>query len=214
METERQAQNRTGEEAMIRATGAAGMPALCCGTLILLALASPAQAGNLTHNVPQLSPSLRYEVAGQVSANCHLQQPTHGVEITGVADRDTDLAQAATARLPFTINCNTPMRVEMTSLHGALQYSGTASSDAHFTAQIDYSASLNLPGRDAVLTCESAQMREVAPNCSGIVSDGGVVNGEGSIRVDTRAGSGLLQAGTYSDTLRVTVTPILGSGGT
>jgi spore coat protein U-like protein len=160
--------------------------------------------------IPQLQSSMRVGVTGEVPVDCSLTQSVRNVEIEDFASETTNQAMATKANLPFSLSCNTPVKVSLKSRRGGLQFEGTPTSDGDFTSLVGYSAKLNLPGNRNALSCESEDMARSGEGCSENIADS-MMEGEGVIAVTVRAGGGLLQKGTYSDRVTITVTPALGS---
>jgi hypothetical protein len=159
--------------------------------------------------IPQLQSSIRVGVVGEVPVDCSLSQSVRNVEIEDLAS-ETNQPTAAKAKLPFSLSCNTPVKVSLKSRRGGLQYEGAPTSDSDFTSLVGYSAKLNLPGNQNALSCESEDMARGGDGCSERIDDP-MMEGEGAIAVTVRAGGGLLQKGTYSDRVTITITPTLGS---
>jgi hypothetical protein len=195
---------RNGEEAVVRHIAAFAGP---------LALLCAGQAIAADTSIPQLSPSLRYEVKGQVAATCSLSNTAEGgaVEFRNAVDTSTNLGRADTARLPFTVACNTPIAIRMESTQGGLNNAVTTS-DQDFTSLIAYTAQLNLPQRANVLSCTSVSMKAGQNGCRGEVTDA-VTEGQGAVDVTLNPDGRLLLQGTYADRVTLTLTPILGGVG-
>jgi len=173
----------------------------------LLAAATPALAGG-HEQVPQLHRSLRIGVVGVVPVDCRLTQSAHDVSIENFQDPATDTVRAAAASLPFSVSCNTPISVSLSSTHGGLQFRGARTSDPAFATLIPYSAHVNMPGHAGLFHCRSANMAD-GHGCEGQVTDA-ITDGDGSIDVRLQASNALVLNGTYQDRLTITVTPRLG----
>lgn len=173
-------------------------------------LALPTTAYAKDKPIPQLQSSLRIGVTGVVPVDCSLSQSVKSIEIENFASADTNEALAAKARLPFNVSCNTPVTVSLKSRRGGLQFEGAPTLDSDFTSLVGYSAKLNLPGNRNALSCESEDMARSGEGCSKSMEDP-MMDGEGVIAVTVRPGGGLLQKGTYSDRVTITITPTLGS---
>lgn len=184
---------------------------LFAGAMLATAMiATPALAGDRDNNIPQLSPSLKFGVVGEVPVDCRLSQSVKRVEIEDILDDSTGGANETRTILPFTVSCNTPITVKMESRRGGLEFEGKSTPDSDFTSLIRYSANLALPGHRSVLQCESRDMAEGGAGCAGKVADP-LLDGDGAIAVRTRSDGGLLQQGRYADRLTITISPALGS---
>lgn len=176
----------------------------------IIAVTASATAPALASSVPtNLQPSIRYPVSGTISAACTLAQSGTGAQVIDLADPSDNTVQAQSATLPFTVACNAPVQVRMTSDNGGLRFAGLATSDPEFTAMVRYRATVFLPGPGEALSCASEAMDVAAPACSAHI-DTPVTSGTGHILVRTQASNALLQAGTYQDKVTLTVTPFLG----
>jgi len=158
-----------------------------------------------------LVPSLSYRVVGTISPSCSLSQPTRAVEVVGLQNPDTDTVQATDTDLPFTVACTTPVKVAMISAHGGL-LTDSLSPDTDFTSRVGYRATLDLPGASAALECRSDDMASGAAGCVREIQDG-AIDGDGRIRIHTDPSGDLLLAGTYRDTVTLTISPQLSGDG-
>ena len=169
---------------------------------------APAQAGSIPSN---LQPSIRYPISGTISAACALAQNGNSAEVIDLADPTDNTPRARDVSLPFSVACNAPVRVSMTSSNGGLRFAGLPTSDPEFTAMVRYRATVFLPGPGEALSCASQAMDIAAPDCSAHTREP-VTSGSGQILVRTQASDALLQAGSYRDRVTLTVTPFLGGG--
>jgi hypothetical protein len=170
--------------------------------------ASPAVAGG-HEQLPQLHHRLRVGVVGVVPIDCSLSQSgERDVDIENFQDPMNDTVRAATASLPFSVSCNTPISVSLSSRHGGLKFHGAGTSDSAFTTLIPYSANLDMPGHNRVLRCRSDDMA-ADHGCEGGIDDA-ITDGEGKIEVHLRASNDLVLSGAYQDRVTITVTPRLG----
>lgn len=175
---------------------------------VALAACSPAAATSIPDN---LVSSIRYEVHGTISTSCGFVQGGGIADILDLADPADDSVRAARVDLGFKLNCNTPVRMSMTSASGGLAFAGAGTSDRDFTTLVRYRATVVLPGLGASLACQSIAMA-TANGCAGQTRET-VPSGDGRIEVSVTPSSDLLLAGTYRDQLTLTVTPLLGDGG-
>lgn len=178
--------------------------------LSLTVLTLPRHAMAATTSIPDnLVPSLRYEVSGVIVPACNFAQGGRDAAILGLADPATDTVRAVRIDLPFTVECNSPVRVAMVSNNGGLKHVGVGSSDAAFTSLVPYNAVVHLPSGGSALTCSSQMMSAMQAGCSARTSEP-VAAGNGHIAVSVPAQDRLLLAGKYQDRVTLTLTPILG----
>lgn len=168
--------------------------------------AGPALAGTIPTN---LQPSIRYPVSGTISPACALAQSSTGAEVVALTNSTDNTPRSRDVSLPFNVECNSPVRVSMTSTHGGLRFAGQATSDPAFTQMVRYQATVILPGPGKALSCASQAMDIAAPDCSAH-TEKPVGKGTGHILVRTQAADALLQAGKYRDRVTLTITPFLG----
>ncbi|WP_157081021.1 hypothetical protein [Novosphingobium naphthalenivorans] len=140
---------------------------------------------------------------------------------SGTVDAGVIDAAAWSGQIPFTAECTAPWRIAVTSLNGALQ-AGTANSDPGYTDKAPYTVALNVAS-DSGTVASSCPVGQIAQGISGSTCD---FNGTASasngllvprsyglagsyIAVSAPAYSGTDQliAGSYSDTLTVTISP-------
>ena len=177
--------------------------------LAICASAGPAFAADIPAN---LSNSLSYRVVGKISASCSVVQGQHDVSVVGLQNPSTDTVQQTETLLPFSVSCSAPVKVTMASLNGGLKTSA-ATGDGDFASAVPYRATLDMPGASNVLHCQSDAMAAGGSGCSR--NDVGQVafSGAGKIRIATQASDKLLLAGRYSDTVTLTISPMLDGGG-
>ena len=171
-------------------------------------LAGSAVAASIPDNLVN---SLSYKVVGTITASCSLTQPTKDVEVVGLQNPASDTIQSTDTDLPFTVACTAPVKMTMASTQGGLK-SDTQSSDGNFLSLVGYQATLNLPGASGALQCRSDQMANGGAQCTGELASQ-APNGNGQIRIHTAASGSLLLAGTYNDTVTLTISPQLDGDG-
>jgi hypothetical protein len=171
--------------------------ALACGLI-----SAPAFANNFPDN---LSNHLRYRVSGTIPASCSLTQGPSSIEVIGLQDPATDTVRSTSTDLPFSISCTTAVQVSLASLNGGLQ-SGQTTSDTDFVSLVKYQATLDLPGASAALECQSGAMN--SGGCRRALTNQ-ALEGNGRIRLRTQVADDLLIAGTYRDTVTLTISPRL-----
>ncbi|RIX27029.1 hypothetical protein [Sphingomonas edaphi] len=176
--------------------------------LAAIALTLSATAAHSATIPDNLASSLRYRVTGTIPTSCSLSQPVSAVEVIGLQNSATDTVNATQTDLPFTISCTTAVQVSMSSLNGGLQTDRTTS-DADFASRVEYRATLDLPGNSSVLECRSNVMN--AGGCRRTLVNE-ALEGNGRIRLNTQTSDDLLLAGTYADTVTLTISPRLDGG--
>lgn len=162
-------------------------------------------------DVPELSPSLRIRVQGDVPTVCGLSNglaASAPVMFENAVAADSNTARADRVALPFSVRCNSPMTVAMTSDNGGLQ-TAARTTDADFTSRISYTAALRLPDGSTALTCDSTSMDGGEGACAGEVQRP-VTDGEGAVEIVLNPDGRLLLRGEYRDRVTVTVSPVLG----
>jgi hypothetical protein len=99
----------------------------------------------------------------------------------------------------------------MASAKGGLK-TDSQSSDSDFASIVGYRATLDLPGASAALECRSEEMASGGTGCVRQLEDP-AIQGDGRIRIHTAASGDLLLAGTYNDTVTLTISPQLSGDG-
>lgn len=186
---------KTGIAALLAAAWALGAPG--------------AEAATVPDN---LTPAVKYRVVGKITTSCALTQGAREVELVDLQDSATNTVRAASADLQFTIACNAPVRVSMTSHNGGLKAQGGETSDRDFASLVPYRATLDLPGAPNALQCDSDDMDGAARGCARRI-EAEAFDGAGRIRLNTVASDALLLAGTYQDSVTLTISPRLGGAG-
>ncbi len=191
------------------------------GTLWALAQpVDPQQAGSYQDNITVrvFSSSLAGILQGQVSSQAFTVtgQVAKSCTIGGLSHPSAD-----TATIPIspggqvntaTINrsyanalCNTPSNLQLTSQNGAVT---TTASVAGLKNLINYSATANFGGATAALDTSAnpaASGAESGPAAA--TSGGGAPSGTLSVSLTPQANTGSLVAGSYSDTLTISIIP-------
>lgn len=184
---------------------------MCFRAAFAIALFAAGWAGAADASAVSMSPSLSVRVRGEVQAVCGLSNGAAGTREFRFSDpvsRDSNVATADSVSLPFSITCNTPMRIDMTSDHGGL-HSAAHTSDQDFTSTLAYTAAFRLPDGSTALSCSSAAMSAAAGGCAGSV-ERAVTAGDGRIDVTLAPDGRLLLQGEYVDRVTVTVSPLMG----
>ena len=181
--------------------------------LVLAVWTAAAAAPSAAQTIPEdLSPSLTYQVRGEVAARCGLSGTNQTVTIADLASPTSDVAQVRTVDLAFDIACNTPVLATLTSTNGGLLVGPqVATSDPDFQRRVDYTAALTLPGDAGAIACRSDAMIAGEAACR-LESSGDVTQGAGRLRVTTQAGGRPLLAGQYADRVTLVISPLLSGG--
>lgn len=101
--------------------------------------------------------------------------------------------------------CNTPSNLQLTSQSGAVVRSGAPPSG--FTNIINYSASAGFSGATATLDTSTTASATGPESGTAVSTSGTTPSGSLSLTIVPKASSQPLIAGSYSDTLRITITP-------
>lgn len=200
---------------------ALGVPAVRTTTFTIYALAqpgSPQQAGSYQDSitlsffnvaidlvVTQVG-SQAFLVTGQVAKSCTIGGVTHPS-----ADTATIPVTAGGYAVTTPINksypnaiCNTPTNVQLTSQNGAVVTSGTASG---LQRLIDYSASATFSGASAFLNTATISGANGPESGTAVSTTGTTPTGTLGVTITPQLNTQPLLAGSYSDTLTITLTP-------
>lgn len=101
--------------------------------------------------------------------------------------------------------CNTPSRLQLTSQSGAVLRTGAP--PAGFTNQINYSASAGFSSATATLNTATTAGAAGPESGTAVSTSGTTPSGSLSLTITPQANSLPLISGSYSDTLRITITP-------
>jgi hypothetical protein len=101
--------------------------------------------------------------------------------------------------------CNTPSNLQLTSQNGAVKTSATVV--AGFTNLIDYSATASFSGASASLDTATVPAATGPESGTSVASSGTTPSGTLSVTITPQTSALKLLAGTYQDTLRITITP-------
>ena len=101
--------------------------------------------------------------------------------------------------------CNTPSNLQLTSQSGAVKNTGAAPTG--FTNLINYSASATFSGAGATLNTATIATATGAEAGTAVSTSGVTPSGTLSVTITPQANAKPLITGTYTDTLRITITP-------
>ncbi len=151
--------------------------------------------------------SRTFTLSGTVAKVC-----TIGGVATPAADSATIPITTAGAVNTAVINksyanaaCNTPSNLQLTSQNGAVKNAGTAPSG--FTNLINYSASASFSGASAAVNTATIATATGAEPGTAVSTTGTTPSGTLSVTITPQANATRLISGTYTDTLRITITP-------
>ncbi len=152
-----------------------------------------------------------FEVAGSIAARCIVDQNSHAGSFGEVLDGVRGGNRAAQLDLAFSLDCNSPFRVTMTSHNGGLVTQ--ARGGPAFRDRLDYEAVMALADGRQTPACESQDMIPGADRDDRCVfrfrgRDG--VAGPATVKLTMDADSTPLLAGAYADRLTVRITPLMG----
>lgn len=146
--------------------------------------------------------SVTINLEGQIDVNCALDASSSRINLA-------EIAATGSKVVPFRVRCNTPFRFALTSQNGALKtnYDGALSPD--FTASIPYNATVTIPTNTGGInaSCPSSALRGLNPSCTFPASEEGIaLEGDASLTVSWAVTKELV-AGTYSDTVVLSIGP-------
>lgn len=187
-----------------------GIRTFACQVIVLVAAAfgpvGAAQATSLTGD----RRSFDVELKGEIPVAC-------GFAAGATPPRQTDIGLSDTATIPFAIDCNVPVRLQVRSRHGALRREGgallsAASRSVGFTDEIPYTAvvSIDMDHGERSSSCSSAQLQSgigCAVARQGLTTSRPVFGAAARIELTTRAKADRLVAGPYRDILEIEVGP-------
>lgn len=164
---------------------------LWIGLAAVLAAALPgaAQASDATATL---------EIEGEISPRCAISMGESQVSVV--------LTEAGGSRaIPFSVDCNQPLAVELRSLNGGLAHVSHARGDIYpgFTGFIPYQAAFSLAVNGAAtVVVGSEAMRNAAGGATGVTPH----QATGTLALTWPASGQSLLGGTYSDVIEIRVT--------
>lgn len=208
--------------------------AALAGALVLAAQAAPALADTAPITAYYRDPALvGYVYAGPANAVINVNVTASvggscgfvpGSEPNANLNAGAIDTTAWTFDVPFTVNCTAPWRIAVSSANGALKTAGSA--PAGYQVKAPYTVGLTLPWNDGTTSgtvtasCPVAQIDQaLGPTACNFKGTASLTNGQQVPRSVGLAGSkvtvsapaypgpDVLVAGTYTDTLIVTVSP-------
>jgi hypothetical protein len=147
--------------------------------------------------------SLNLELTGRVLPRCGFASaPTQSATLG-------DLGTAGSLALSFTLDCNAPFAMKVSSAHGALSHVGPVNASATFVTALDYTVDLSVDTDLAPVGGQCAASALASSTCAigaGLSSGDGVAIGTGGSLTLGWAQPGTRPvAGSYQDSLVVTV---------
>ncbi|MEL7047725.1 MAG: hypothetical protein AAFO75_01985, partial [Pseudomonadota bacterium] len=115
------------------------------------------------------------------------------------------VSTAAINRSFSSVACSSPATVQITSINGGVR--NAASAPSGFRRIIDYSSTATFSGASATLNTATVPGATGAENSGLASTTGSAPSGTLSVVIIPQANVQPLISGTYSDTLRVTITP-------
>lgn len=117
------------------------------------------------------------------------------------------LEASGTQTLGFAVTCNAPFAYSLASTYGALRHSSGSSAPPGFSALFPYSARVIIPTDTSTIddTCASSTILSGSQTCTFTDSGTGIAFSAASQLQLSWTGAANLLGGSYSDTLRVTV---------
>jgi len=176
---------------------------VCATGALIWALSCAAVATDAPPVIVGQPVSLTLDLTGTVQSRCGF---------AAAPAQDTTLSAVDTAgqiALPFKLDCNAPFAVKISSVNGALSHVGAVSAPPTFATSLDYIVALSVntdlvpvSGRCAASTLSSQACSFAAGLSSG---DGVGIGTDGALIVTWTPPAQKLVAGSYQDSLTVTV---------
>lgn len=170
-----------------------GTRAIIAGALIL-AWTAPAIATGPSHSSGSATAIL--EISGRISSRCSIDLDDRTISVT--------LNEAGGSRsVPFSVDCNRPMQVHLTSRFGGLSHVTHQRGEEYrgFTGFIPYRASFDVTAQGAdVVTANSEEMKDGVTGSVGVTP----YRANGTFGVTWQASEPLL-GGNYSDVIEIRI---------
>jgi hypothetical protein len=169
------------------------------------AVAAALLGTGLAHASPPEAPGnvVKIAVTGEIQPSCASSIVTGTLNVG-------DIAKAGSAKVSFTVDCNTPFQYSMRSEHGAMRLETAEKSAARRDAsRVPYDVTVKIPlshGGEIVDACSSANLRHHNAGCT--FSDSGrkiAVNQTAEMQISWLSSQQQLGAGQYSDRLTFVV---------
>lgn len=181
--------------------------ALACGlasAFSVLCMASQASAGPSDNSIEISSGRLNVSLQGRLEARC---QASGG----GTLDLGPNLRGGLVVQAGFGLDCNVPFAIKVTSGSGGLAHTMSPDGQGPFAGLLSYTIDVRVPTETAAgpgpivggSFGSASRSKTFVSGLDGIASGGGVL----SIVTNAPEGAGLL-AGTYSDTVTITVSAL------
>ena len=220
---------------MLNGRGIVGMAGWAAAALAMACSAAPAAASTAPitayYRDPNIPPTYTYpgpdkaviaiDVTASVGGSCGF---TTGNAPSGTVNAGTIDTTAWTKDVPFTVQCTAPWRIAVSSQNGSLKTATLGATG--YATQAPYDVALTLPWDtgsgsgtvtascpvaqiDQALGSSSCNFKGTASTTNGlqVPRSVGLSGSKMTLSAPAYAGPGVLVAGTYNDTLVVTVSP-------
>jgi hypothetical protein len=178
---------------------------MLCGRVFASTVAFAAALGGISRPagaIPGAS-QVQIEVTGNVVAACSNNSTVQQVDVG-------DLNKSGTLSVTFAVDCNTPFRYTMQSLHGALRLSNASPNAPAESVQVPYNVQVHIPltlGGAIDDSCDSTSIRQGVTTCTFTDSGQKVAIGQqATTKVSWNGAQGRAMAGNYTDQLTFFIT--------
>lgn len=161
---------------------------------------------NIAAQTGQFIGTRGFTVTGTVAKSCTIGGAAKGTDTATIPITAAGNVNTAVINKSYSnVACNTPSNVQLTTQNGAV--TNPAAGSAAFSNLIDYSAAAVFSGANAPLNTATNPAAAGPESGTAVSTTGTQPNGTMTVTITPQANIKPLVAGTYSDTLTITITP-------